>query len=85
MLGRHTVTQVLRTLGETDSPAPARAGGAQRFEEVAWLMPMEESYGRAIPLRWLPAVMARSTASAAEPCKEWQAGVVARTRRVEHL
>jgi hypothetical protein len=143
-LGRHTVTQVLRTLGETEgdwsawyrlyshnrfdeaeagglvlketlrhvpagepyivtldgvriprtgkhvsgsswwpaqNTAPFRRGleRAQRFEEVAWLSPMEDSYSRAVPLRWLPAVTAKALKSTAEPCKEWEAGIAALT------
>jgi hypothetical protein len=48
---------------------------AQRFVEIAWLTPEERSYCRAIPLRWLPAVTAKSIPSSADPCKEWEAGL----------
>ena len=139
-LGRHTVTQVLRTLGETEGDwsawyrlysrdrfDEAKAGAqllketlrhvpieepyvvtmdgvrvprtgkhvagsswwpaqntayfqrglerAQRFEEIAWLTPIEASYSRAIPLRWLPAVTAKALESVAEPIREWEAGI----------
>lgn len=47
----------------------------QRFLEVAWLTPEEDSYCRAIPLRWSPAVTAKATPSVAQPCKEWEAGL----------
>lgn len=47
----------------------------QRFVEVAWLTPEEDSYCRAIPLRWVPAVTAKSIPSSAAPCKEWEAGL----------
>ena len=49
----------------------------QRFVEIAWLTPEENSYCRSNPLRWLPAVTAKSVPSEAEPCKEWEAGVAA--------
>lgn len=138
-LGRHTVTQLLRTLGATDvdwtawyrlfseprfqeeqagrlvlqeslehvpaeqpyvvtidalrfprsgthvagsswwpaqNTAPFNPGlqRAQRFVEVSWLTPEEESYCRAIPLRCLPAPTEKAVQSAAPPCKEWEAG-----------
>ena len=59
--------------------APFRRGleRAQRFVEVAWLTPEEESYSRAIPLRWIPAVTKKSVASSATACKEWEAGMQA--------
>jgi hypothetical protein len=48
---------------------------AQRFVEIAWLTPEQESYCRAIPLRWLPAVTAKSVPSSSAPRKEWEAGL----------
>lgn len=48
---------------------------AQRFVEIAWLTPEEKSYCRAVPLRWLPAVTAKSVPSSSTPCKEWEAGL----------
>jgi len=48
---------------------------AQRFVEGAWLTPVQEGYSRAVPLRWLPAVTAKSVASQETPCTEWEAGV----------
>jgi len=47
----------------------------QRFLEIAWLTPEEGSYSRAIPLRWFPAVTAKAVPSAAQPRKEWEAGL----------
>lgn len=49
----------------------------QRFVEVSWLTPDEESYRRAIPLRWIPAVTAKAIPSDAAPLKEWEAGLQA--------
>lgn len=141
-LGRHTTTQVLRTLGETEGDwsawyrmfsekrfkeeqlgaqvlketlrhatidelyvvtidgvnvyrtgtkvagsswwlapdtAPFKRGlrRGQRFVEVAWLIPEEDSYTRAVPLRWLPAPTEKAVPSESEPLKEWEAGVKA--------
>lgn len=61
--------------------APFRRGlqRGQRFVEVAWLTPEAESYQRAVPLRWLPAVPAKAVDCAAEPQKEWEAGVAGLT------
>jgi hypothetical protein len=46
----------------------------QRFVELAWLTPEEDSYCRALPLRWLAAPTAKAVPSAAAPVKEWEAG-----------
>jgi hypothetical protein len=48
---------------------------AQRFVELAWLTPEEDSYCRAIPLRWLPAPTPKSVPSSAPACREWEAGL----------
>ncbi|MGC8958579.1 MAG: transposase [Chloroflexia bacterium] len=53
---------------------PGLARG-QRFVEVAWLTPVEESYCRAVPLRWYPAPTQKAVPSAAKPCSEWEAGL----------
>ena len=58
---------------------------AQRFVEIAWLTPEQESYCRAIPLRWLAAVTAKSVPSSSTPCKEWEAGQQALTWAREQL
>lgn len=47
----------------------------QRFVEIAWLTPNADSYRRAVPLRWLPAVTEKAVPSDATPCKEWEAGL----------
>lgn len=47
---------------------------AQRFVEISWLTPQQNSYCRAIPLRWLPTPTAKAVPCAAAPCKEWEAG-----------
>lgn len=48
---------------------------AQRFEQGAWLPPLEQGYTRAIPLRFLPAFPAKAVASCAPALKEWAAGL----------
>jgi len=57
--------------------APFMVGihAAQRWFNGAWLMPPENSYSRALPLRWLPAFTAKSKPTEHEPCKEWEAAV----------
>ena len=49
---------------------------AQRWFNGSWLMPAEEGYSRAVPLRWLPAFTDKSRPVAHEPQAEWQAAVV---------
>lgn len=61
--------------GQKTAPFCRGLQRGQRFVEVAWLTPAENSYCRAVPLRWLPAVTAKATPSVAPPCKEWEAGV----------
>ena len=46
---------------------------AQRWFNGSWLLPAENGYSRALPLRWLPAFTAKSRLARHEPCKEWQA------------
>lgn len=48
---------------------------AQRWFNGSWLLPAEDGYSRAVPLRWLPAFTAKSKPVAHEPCKEWEAAV----------
>lgn len=50
---------------------------AQRFVEISWLTPVEESYCRAVPLRWFPAPTPKAVPSDVPPCKEWEAGLQA--------
>lgn len=51
---------------------------AQRFLHLAALLPRsEEGYSRAIPLRWEPSFPEKAIAGAAEPKKEWEAGLCA--------
>jgi hypothetical protein len=48
---------------------------AQRWFNGSWLVPSENGYSRAIPLRWLPAFTEKSRPQATDPCKEWEAAV----------
>lgn len=46
---------------------------AQRWFNGSWLLPAENGYSRALPLRWLPAFTEKSQPQATQPCKEWEA------------
>jgi len=48
---------------------------AQRWFNGSWLMPAENGYSRAMPLRWLPAFTAKSKRKVHEACTEWQAAL----------
>jgi hypothetical protein len=48
---------------------------AQRWFNGSWLMPAENGYSRAMPLRWLPAFTESSQPQTTPPCKEWEAAV----------
>jgi hypothetical protein len=48
---------------------------AQRWFNGSWLVPAEQGYSRAGPLRWLPAFTEKSRPQATVPCKEWEAAV----------
>jgi hypothetical protein len=48
---------------------------AQRWFNGSWLLPEEDGYSRALPLRWLPAFTEKSQPQSTEPCKEWEAAV----------
>ena len=48
---------------------------AQRWFNGSWLIPNENGYSRAVPVRWLPAFTAKSQPQTVEPLKEWQASV----------
>lgn len=46
---------------------------AQRWFNGSWLLPTEDGYSRALPLRWLPAFTEKSEPTITEPRKEWEA------------
>jgi hypothetical protein len=46
---------------------------AQRWFNGSWLMPAEQGYSRALPLRWMPAFTEKSRLQTHEACKEWEA------------
>ncbi len=46
---------------------------AQRWFNGSWLLPAENGYSRAVPLRWLPAFTDKSQPTVTAPCKEWEA------------
>ena len=48
---------------------------AQRWFNGSWLIPAEQGYSRAVPLRWLPAFTEKSEPQTVEPLKEWEASV----------
>jgi len=48
---------------------------AQRWFNGSWLLPAENGYSRALPLRWLPAFTDKSQPQSTMPCKEWEAAV----------
>lgn len=48
---------------------------AQRWFNGSWLIPEENGYSRAVPLRWMPAFTEKSEPKTVEALKEWQACV----------
>lgn len=48
---------------------------AQRFLHGAWLIPLEDGYSRAIPLRFVPILPEKAVPALTPPCREWQGGV----------
>lgn len=48
---------------------------AQRWFNGSWLLPAENGYSRAEPLRWLPAFTEKATPVRHAPCKEWEAAL----------
>ena len=46
---------------------------AQRWFNGSWLLPAEQGYSRAVPLRWMPAFTAKSKPTVTPPRKEWEA------------
>lgn len=48
---------------------------AQRWFNGSWLIPAENGYSRAVPLRWMPAFTEKSEPKTVAPLKEWEAGV----------
>ena len=49
---------------------------AQRWFNGSWLLPDENGYSRALPLRFLPAFTEKARRQITEPCKEWEAALV---------
>lgn len=56
---------------------PFKAGihRAQRFLNGAWLVPLEDGFSRAIPLRFLPIFPEKAVPADASPCREWEGGL----------
>jgi hypothetical protein len=54
--------------------APFKPGihRAQRFLNLSWLVPLEDGFSRAIPLRWVPAFPEKAVVSEHPACKEWE-------------
>lgn len=48
---------------------------AQRFVNGSWLLPIEQGFSRALPLRFIPAFPEKAVATAVPACKEWEAGL----------
>lgn len=48
---------------------------AQRWFNGSWLLPAENGYSRALPLRWQPAFTEKSQPKATQPQKEWQTAI----------
>lgn len=53
---------------------PFRVGihRAQRFLNGAWLIPLEDGYSRAVPLRFLPILPEKAVPADVPPCREWE-------------
>jgi len=61
--------------GQNSAPFDPGLTRGQRFVEVTWLTPNEDSYRRAIPLRWLPAPTQKAVPSGVPAGKEWEVGL----------
>lgn len=48
---------------------------AQRWFNGSWLMPAQNGYSRALPLRWLPAFTTQANHQSCASCKEWEAAL----------
>lgn len=48
---------------------------AQRWFNGAWLMPQENGYSRALPLKWVPAFTEKAVRQISQATKEWEAAV----------
>ncbi|HEX3051897.1 MAG TPA: hypothetical protein VHP83_14655 [Aggregatilineaceae bacterium] len=48
---------------------------AQQWFHGSWLVPAEQGYSRALPLRWVPAFTAKSKRTVTAVCKEWEAAL----------
>lgn len=80
-------TQVPRSSLKMPGTSWLKAGGtapfkpgihrAQRFLNLSWLVPQEEGFSRAIPLKWLPAFPEKAVAAAQAHHKDWEAGLKA--------
>lgn len=53
-------------------PGPHRA---QRFLHLATLLPVEQGYSRALPLRFVPAFPPKAVPAPTPPCREWEAAL----------
>jgi hypothetical protein len=53
-------------------PGPHRA---QRFVHLAALLPVEQGYSRALPLRFAPAFPPKAVPAPMPPCREWEAAL----------
>jgi len=58
---------------------------AQRWFNGSWLLPPENGYSRAIPLRWLPAFTQKATRQVSEARKEWEAALEFLTWLLTHM
>ncbi len=56
---------------------PFRVGihQAQRWFNGCWMMPVEQGYSRAMPLKWLPAFTEKAYCQITAPCTEWAAAL----------
>jgi hypothetical protein len=78
-------TQTLRSSGKMEGVGwlrnmrtpPFKIGihHAQCWFNGSWLMPTEQGYSRALPLRWLPAFTPKAKRQRYEAYKEWEAAV----------
>lgn len=48
---------------------------AQRWFNGCWMMPAEQGYSRALPLKWLPAFTEKAQCQVTIPCPEWAAAL----------
>jgi hypothetical protein len=48
---------------------------AQRWFNGCWMIPAEQGYSRALPLKWLPAFTEKAECRVTKPCTEWAAAL----------